>query len=55
MKKSIIAKILITIAIVLLVTDIGLLAIGFSSVYTTVRRTYVSYALASATVASDLC
>lgn len=54
MKKSIIAKILITIAIVLLVTDIGLLAIGFSSVYTTVRRTYVSYALASATVASDL-
>lgn len=54
MKKSIVAKILITIAAVLIITDIGLLAIGFSSVYTTVRRTYVSYAMASATVAANL-
>ncbi len=54
MKKSIITKILITIAAVLIITDIGLLAIGFSSVYTTVRKTYISYAMSSATVAADL-
>ena len=54
MKKSILAKILITIAAVLIITDIGLLAIGFSSVHTTVYKTYVSYAMASATVAADL-
>lgn len=39
--KSIITKILITIAVVLIITDIGLLALGFSTVYATVRRTYV--------------
>lgn len=54
MKKSIITKILIVIAAVLIVTDIALLAIGFSTVYTTVRKTYISYAMASVTVASDL-
>lgn len=54
MKKSIITKILITIAVVLIITDIGLLALGFSTVYATVRRTYVFYATASATVAADL-
>lgn len=54
MKKSITAKILITIAAVLIITDVGLLAMGFSSVYATVRRTYISYAMASATVAADI-
>ena len=52
--KSIITKILITIAVVLIITDIGLLALGFSTVYATVRRTYVFYATASSTVAADL-
>lgn len=54
MKKSIITKILITIAVVLLVTDTVLLMLGFSAVKTTVRRTYVYYASAAATVAADL-
>ena len=54
MKKSIVTKILITIAVVLIFTDIVLLALGFSTVYATVRRTYVFYATASATVAADL-
>lgn len=54
MKKSIITKILITIAVVLIITDIGLLALGFSTVHATVRRTYVFYATASATMAADL-
>lgn len=54
MKKSIITKILLTIAAVLLVTDIALLALGFSTVRATVRRTYVYYAVAAATVAADL-
>ena len=54
MKKSIITKILITIAVVLIITDIGLLALGFSIVYATVHRTYVFYATASSTVAADL-
>lgn len=54
MKKSIITKILLTIAAVLLVTDIALLALGFSAVKATVRRTYVYYASAAATVAADL-
>jgi len=54
LKKSIITKILITIAVVLIITDIGLLSLGFSTVYATVRRTYAFYATASATVAADL-
>lgn len=54
MKKSIITKILITIAVVLLVTDTVLLMLGFSAVKTTVRRTYVYYASSAATVAADL-
>lgn len=54
MKKSIITKILITIAVVLIITDIGLLALGFSTVHATVRRTYAFYATASATMAADL-
>lgn len=54
MKKSIITKILLTIAAVLLVTDTVLLMLGFSAVKTTVRRTYVYYASAAATVAADL-
>lgn len=53
MKKSIITKMLITIAVVLIITDIGLLTLGFSTVYATVRRSYVFYATASATVAAD--
>lgn len=54
MRKSIFTKILVTIAAVLLITDAGLLALGFSSVQTTVRRAYVFYATAAATVAADL-
>lgn len=54
MKKSIITKILITIAVVLIITDMGLLALGFSTVHATVRRAYVFYATASVTVAADL-
>lgn len=54
MKKSIITKILVTIAAVLLITDIALLALGFSAVHATVRRAYVFYATAAVTVAADL-
>ena len=54
MKKSIITKMLTTIAVVLIITDIGLLTLGFSTVYVAVRRSYVFYATASATVAADL-
>ena len=54
LKKSIIAKILITVAAILIFTDIGLLVLGYSSVHTTVRKNYVAYATASATVAADL-
>lgn len=54
LKKSIITKILITIAVVLIITDIGLLALGFSTVYATVRRTYVFCATTSSAVAADL-
>lgn len=54
MKKSILAKILLTIAAVLILTDLCLLALGFSSVYITVHRTYLSYARSSAAVAADL-
>ena len=53
-RKSIIAKILITVAAVLFLTDAALLALGFSSVRATVRRAYVYYATASVTVAADL-
>lgn len=54
MKKSIFTKILVTIAAVLLITDVGLLVLGFSSVQTMVRRAYVFYATAASTVAADL-
>lgn len=53
-RKSIITKILITVAAVLFLTDAALLALGFSSVRATVRRAYVYYATASVTVAADL-
>lgn len=54
MKRSITAKILITIAAVLIATDLGLLGLGLSTVYHTVHRNYVAYAKASAAVAADL-
>ena len=54
LKNSILAKILITVAAILIFTDIGLLVLGYSSVHTTVRKNYVAYATASATVAADL-
>lgn len=54
MKKSIFTKILVTVAAVLFITDTILLALGFTSVQTTVRRAYVYYVTASATVAADL-
>lgn len=54
MKRSITAKILITIAAVLIVTDLGLLGLGMSTVYRTVHKNYVAYAKASAAVAADL-
>ncbi|MDE7207497.1 MAG: hypothetical protein K2N90_10150 [Lachnospiraceae bacterium] len=38
----------------MIITDIGLLALGFSTVYAIVRRTYVFYATASSTVAAGL-
>ena len=54
MKRSVVGKILVTIAAVLIITDTGLLTMGFSSVHGTVSKTYVSYAISSATVAADL-
>ncbi|MDE6252491.1 MAG: SpoIIE family protein phosphatase [Lachnospiraceae bacterium] len=54
MRNSIIAKILIIIAAVLIITDMSLLGLGFYSVYTTVHRNYISYAKSSATIAADL-
>lgn len=54
MRRSIIKKILVTIAVILIITDGSLLALGFSSVFTTVRKNYVSYARSSAIVAADL-
>ena len=54
MKRSITAKILITIAAVLIVTDLGLLGLGMSTVYRTVHKNYVAYAKSSAAVAADL-
>jgi len=50
LRKSIVTKILGTIAAVLIITDIGLLVMGFSSVHTTVYRNYVAYTVSSATV-----
>ncbi len=43
-----------TIAAVLIVTDLGLLGLGLSTVSRTVRQTYVSYAKAAAAVAAEL-
>lgn len=54
MRRSITAKILITIAAVLIVTDLGLLGLGLSTVYRTVHKNYVAYAKSSAGVAADL-
>lgn len=54
MKKSITAKILITIAVVLIITDMGLLGLGLSTVYRTVHKNYISYAKSSAAVAAEL-
>lgn len=54
MRRSIFTKILVTIAAVLFITDVAMLALGFSSVQTTVRRAYVYYATAASTVAADL-
>lgn len=54
MRNSIIAKILIIIAAVLIITDMSLLGMGFYSVYTTVHRNYISYAKSSAAIAADL-
>lgn len=54
MRKSILAKILITVAVVLIISDAVLLSLGFSSVYRTVHKNYVSYAKASADVAADM-
>ena len=54
MRRSITAKILMTIAAVLLVTDLGLLGLGLSTVYRTVRQTYASYAKAAAAARRSL-
>lgn len=54
MKRSITAKILITIAIVLIITDLGLLGLGLSTIYRTVHKNYIAYAKSSATVAANL-
>lgn len=54
MRKSIFTKILVTVAVVLLITDSILLALGFSAVQETVRRAYLFYATSAATVAADL-
>lgn len=47
LKKSIIAKILVTVAAILILTDIGLLALGYSSVHTA-PGTVVPYSLTEA-------
>lgn len=54
MRRSITAKILLTIAVVLIVTDLGLLGLGLSTVYRTIHQNYISYARASAAVAANL-
>ena len=48
MKRSIAAKILMVIALVLIVTDLGLLVMGLSTIYRTVHRNYASLAKVSA-------
>ncbi len=54
MRNSILLKILLIIAIVLIITDAGLLALGFHSVYASVHNNYISYAKSSATLAADV-
>lgn len=54
MRRSIIAKILITTAAILLITDAALLLLGFSTVSATVHKNQVSHARSSAAVAADL-
>ncbi|MCQ4021687.1 MULTISPECIES: SpoIIE family protein phosphatase [unclassified Ruminococcus] len=54
MRNSISFKILVIIALVLILTDVCLLILGFHSVYTSVHNNYISYAKSSATLASDI-
>lgn len=54
LKKSIATKILIAIATILLISDVFLLGLGFSTVYRTVRQTYISYAESGVEIAASL-
>lgn len=54
LKKSIATKILMTIAFVLIITDVGMLSLGLSTVYQVVRQTYTTYAKSSVEVAASL-
>lgn len=54
MRNSILLKILLIIAIVMIISDAGLLTLGFYSVYTSVHNNYISYAKSSATLAADV-
>ncbi len=54
MRKSILFKIILIMAIVLIATDVGLLILGFHSVYTSVHDNYISYAKSSATLTADI-
>lgn len=54
MKKSIVTKILVTIAVVLLITDIGMLSLGYSTISQMVHKTYTNYAQSSVEVAASL-
>ena len=54
MKKSIVAKILMVLAIMLSITDIGLLSLGWSAIYQTVQKNYSYLAKTSSTTAAYL-